>query len=347
LLNRDGEYAHQVKIDNLLRFNTIKQHTQSPAVVVQVAKTIPSLIVSGDDLAIGRKDPFTVAKMDENIPVSLYISNIPSYNSRYEVSNEDVRNLFPDAAGIVLTKLRFGYKEEEVSEYTPRSRDRGTHNKQRGPLGDALVEFDTAEHMEAAAAEVLTVKDGEVFTPKRELKLKDKVLSVMYLTDYVQSKKKRKSHDNAAEGKEEKKQEADVVEEKEAKRFEMDWNPGCVIAIKGIEGEKCDREAILKAVAEGLGITEEDVKSQKIFADYSRGQTEGAIRFLEPSETIQALCDKLCQGDVKVAETKVEASILAGDEETKYWETFIEFKNKQIQDRIKERSTKKKQRRNH
>ena len=124
--------------------------------------------------------------------------------------------------------------------------------------------------------------------------------------------------------------------------FNFDWKPNCVIRLEGLP-DSCDREAILSAVATGLGVDEEAVKSRKIYADFSRGQTEGAIRFPDSDDAIPQLAQKLKSGDLEISSTKVgDARILEGEEEKKYWDDFIEFKNKQIRHKEEEKRQKKK-----
>jgi hypothetical protein len=129
--------------------------------------------------------------------------------------------------------------------------------------------------------------------------------------------------------------------------FKLDWKPGSVIQLTGLS-ESCDREAILAAVADGLGITVEAVKDQNIYADFSRGQTNGAIRFNTPSEATSELASKLAKGEVKIAGGAVEsAKIIEGEEEIKYWNEFVKFKNKQLKHRAEERAMKKKRHHHH
>ena len=124
----------------------------------------------------------------------------------------------------------------------------------------------------------------------------------------------------------------------EEKVFTFDWKPRCVIRIKEV-GPECSREAILDAVAKGLNVEVSDVKERNIYADFSRGQTEGAIRFKGPSEDIEDLCKKLAAGELEIAGQKVgSAHVLEGDEESTYWNDFIDFKQKQMQHRQDERN---------
>ena len=88
------------------------------------------------------------------------------------------------------------------------------------------------------------------------------------------------------------------------------------------------------------------MRDRKIYMDFSRGQKDGAIRFSEPAEEIAKLCQQLNGGDLEVAGSKVEsAAILEGEEETKYWTNFIDFKNKQLKERAGKRNNNNKRRR--
>ena len=130
--------------------------------------------------------------------------------------------------------------------------------------------------------------------------------------------------------------EEEEVAEEELPKFSVDWKPGCVIKLEGL-AEACDREQILEAVATGLNKDAESVKEMKVYADYSRGQPHGCIRFLTP-ESVPEILEKLQSGDLHVAGAKVEkASILEGDEEKQYWEDFMEFKTRQLRQRNDER----------
>jgi hypothetical protein len=322
---------------------------------VEAAKTLcaEKLVVSENNEAIGLVEPFTLAQMDDNLPLSLYISNLPHSKNQYDVTTDDIRGLFKDAK-ITLVKLRFGFDENDDSEATndeqqdeKNAKSPGKKKKRRIPTGSALVEFETVQDLEKEAADVLTMKDGEKLQPKRELKVGDTVLEVMLLKEYVDSKKKRKAENSNGTKKDRNGNDEGAADNEDtsstpAKVFTFDWKPGCVIRIIGVP-EDCSREAILETIARGMDISVEDVKKKSIYADYSRGQTDGAIRFPEPDPKIQELCEKLNAGALDVAGSKVEsAKILEGEEEKSYWDAFIDFKNKQIQQRAEERSSKKK-----
>lgn len=327
LLSEEGDHPHQVTVESLLRFNTIKQHTTKPEDVVEAALSMDELVVSDDKLAIGRAKPFTASMMDDNIPLTLCVGNLPNEDNKYTVGLDEVRDLFSEYGKVSMVKFRF----------------QGTSRK-RTPSGMAMVEFADQEGADKASADVLTSKEGKATESKRKLKLGDAELTVITLKDFIEGSKRnrddkrQRSEDGGADGEDD--------EKKELEPFTIDWKKGCVIRIKGV-AEGCSREAILSAVASGLGITVDEVKDKNVYADYSKGQKDGAIRFETP-DSVEDMLKKLKSGDLEVAGAKVEeAFVLEGDEEEKYWQDFIDFKNKQRQHRFEERSSKrKKQRRN-
>ena len=167
----------------------------------------------------------------------------------------------------------------------------------------------------------------------------------MLLAEYIATRKA----ENAADRKENSgtKREHEDAEEEDAENptFTIDWKPNCVIRMEGLP-ESCDREAILDTIAAGLEISVNEVMTRKIYADYSRGQPAGAIRFPEFGPFIAKIAASLKSGDLKIKDTKVEdARVLEGDEEKKYWDDFIAFKNKQIAHREEEKRARKKQKR--
>ena len=333
LLKSEGGY---VPIDVLLKFNSIKQHTTDPSVVVTAAKTIGTLVLAEDEKSIARKTPFTMSMMNDNIALSLYVSNVPITEAeddkpaQYAVKMEDVRALFEPYGDVTLVKLRF-------------KRADGDNKKRNVPVGAAFVEFSTEEQLSKAAEEVLTKKGGEIVEAKKTLILGGNTLEVVTMKEWLDEKKKKEPDGNKESPK--KRDRDEKPAEVEVEEFNIDWKKGCVIKVKGLAAD-CDREAIRAAVAKGMGKTEKELKELGVYADFSRGQTEGAIRFNEPDASIGELARKLANGEVEIAGAKVDAaSILEGDDETKYWADFIEFKNKQLKHRAEERVSRKKSRR--
>ena len=85
-------------------------------------------------------------------------------------------------------------------------------------------------------------------------------------------------------------------------------------------------------------MTVDQIKDLKIYVDFSRGQKDGAVRFLV-SDKVADLCAKLGSGEVLVSGAKVEsAHVLEGDAEIKYWDEFMAFKNKQMSHKRDEKS---------
>jgi len=342
-----------VPIEALLRFNTVKKYTDKPVVVIQAAKELTeSLVVNEGKMAISRVIPFTDEMMEQNIPKSLYIQNLPMKETglgdkkikRYDIYVDEIRAIFSKYGDVALVKLKFS-TDNGGSNRNKRQRNR------ESPIGAGMIEFHKQEDLEKAAEATLTFKNGEKIDPKEkstlvESKTRKSVveLDVMLLSEYLKSSKEMegKEEKKSSDSNNKNKRREQDEEKKEIRKFTVDWKPGCVIKIRGLP-EGCDRETLLDCVAKGLDISVEDVKTLKVYADYSRGQTEGAIRFPEKSDSIMKISKKLIDGELTILDTKVEqALILAGEEEQKYWERFIEFKNKQIMLQHDERQNRRK-----
>lgn len=324
-----------VSIDALLRFNTIKKHSDKAEVLVKAAKELAdSLVVDEEKMTISRVSPFTKDMMNGNIPKSLYLTNLPVTESKeYDVKVEDLRSLFEKYGKVVLVKLKFAnaprVKTEKNDYYGPSAGQK----RRKIPIGAAMIEFQNQEDLEKAAAATLTTKGGETAEPTDKISLADTDLGVMLLSEYIESRKGKKK---SSGDKKRSQPEADE-EEKEIPKFTLDWKPNCVIKVRGLP-EGCDREAMLSAIGKGLDISPNDVKDRKIYVDYSRGQKDGAIRFPEPSDSVGELAKKLKDGELKILDASIEdAAILEGDDEKKYWEEFIEFKTKQMIQRAEEK----------
>ncbi len=315
-----------VKIETLLKFNTIKKISDDPSMIVKAAKieSISSRIkLSDDETSICRVVPFTMDMMDGHVPLSLRVTNIPmkkleNGKSVYAVSRQDVENLFRDQKDfgpVALVRMQYERRERSDNKKTA-----------PGPKGWALVEFETVEDLQKAEDELCRAEGDE--TPKRVLKLLDNDLQIENFKKWIDSKPDRKRKREKSDENEEKK----VNDEKnvraiEFEPFTIDWQKGCVIRLKGL-GDTCDREAIIAAVEEFMGKPAEGKKMA--FADYSRGQSDGAVRFHEHSDKIAEFQKKLNDGEITIAGSKVDtALLLEGEEEENYYKSFIDFKNKQ------------------
>jgi RNA binding motif len=344
--------AGAVPIEALLRFNTIKQHTTDPKVVVKAVATLLSdkLEVKDEEKSIARVKPFTRELMDENIPLTLYVKNLPTKEVdnhgtkqlQYNVQMEDVRKLFESYGEVAIVKLRFkksAHSDDDHHTDDIKAAEEGGGKKpiRRYPMGDCLVEFEDKESLDKAAADVVTLKEGEAVAANRKLQIGDETLEVMTLRDYMDGLKKRKRDKEGGKDGDGAGGEAN----EDTSEFTIDWKQGCVVSLKGLP-EACDREAILDAVMAACDLTKEAMKEKKIYADYSRGQKDGAVRFPETDLT-KMFTEKVKSGDVKIGDTRLEqATVLEGDEEKKYWDDFVQFKKQQIKHRQDEKKGRKK-----
>jgi RNA recognition motif-containing protein len=325
LMDGDGEEKGRVPVESLLKFNTIKCYTEKVEVVAKAAKALPDLLTLDEtETAIGRKVAFTEDMMNENIPKSLYIKNLPLKEKEhggkeYGCTVDEVKELFKEYGDVVLVKMMWA---------GPR--------KQKQPDGCAMVEFSTKDGMEKAAAATLTIKDGSEVEATENVTMGESKIGVMLFSEYFEKKQKEDT------GKSGNKRDREDKEEKEIRTFTCDWKPGCVIKIKGLP-EGCNREAILEAVALQLDISMTEVKNKKIYADFSIGQTEGALRFLEPDDHVAVMANRFKTGELQISGAKVEdAFLLEGDVEKKYYDDFIAFKNKQIRHHEENKRSRKK-----
>lgn len=354
------DFTGSVPVDDLIRFNSIKKYGTDPAIVIAAAKSIGDFLeVVESGKALARVKPFTTADMDGNVPLTLVVKNLPTGKNpknqrytRYETSVTEVTAMFEEYGKVALVRLLF----EKVLD----RKGRTLYNKRGPPKGKALVEFASLESLQKAAAELVTYQDGKEVEPKKPLELKGNKLAVMLLTEHIEVKAKRDAEaeqnekvngTNGQNGSNSKKRkepptdgnnqngdkDGDTKQIAVDKLFSIDWKPGCVIELKGLP-EGCDREAIRDAI--------KDHTSINLYADYSRGQKNGALRFSEPSDDVKTVAEKLAKGEIKISDGAVEsAKVLEGDEEKKYWDTFIEFKRKQQRHRAEERGGWKKPRR--
>mmetsp|Transcript_22346 Transcript_22346/g.64039 ORF Transcript_22346/g.64039 Transcript_22346/m.64039 type:complete len:382 (-) Transcript_22346:23-1168(-) len=340
LMNDKGSMAHKLTIESLLRFNTIKQHTTKPAVIIKAAKELSDLLtINDEETAIGRVVLFTKEMMDGHVPKSLHLKNVPlkkkdgnEQEMQYAVTVEEIRDIFAKYGEVAMIKLKWGAHGDADGEGDDDGRKQ---RKKKIPTGCALVEFSTEADLEKAAEATLTTKNGESQEPKEKIVFGEAEVQVMLLSEIKtqNDNRKRKSKDDEPD---------DNVE---VKTFTFEWQPGCVITMTGVPVD-CDREALLDMVAEGMGITVEEVKDKKIYVDYSRGEKNAALRFPVHGDHIADICKKLQDGNLQIKGSKVEtARILDGDDEKKYWDDFIAFKNKQIHQRADEKRSRKKQRR--
>jgi len=317
-LDQEDDFGGSISAKKLLKYKSISTHTSKEGEVIKAAKTLPDLLVVVDDKEISLKKPMKKSELDDNIPLSLCLSNLPVKDENYAVSDSDLKSLFKKYGKVthVQFKLKIQSNDDEDDdddEDTNKNRQKQKMNKI--PSGECVIEFETAEEMTKAAKDLIT---GEKKKKKKGLEIKGNKIKVIKLSDYM---------DGKDAGPKKRKEPSPVVQ------YQLEWKPGCVIEIKGLDAKICDREAIKSAIGE---------EDSGVYADYSRGQKDGAIRFSEPSKKVKKLANKLNSGEIKICKKAVKsACLLEGDEEKAYWKKFIDFKTKQMREREDEKRTKK------
>lgn len=315
-----------VEINTLLKFNTIKKLSTDPAVIAEAVAKVesPKLKLNDEKTSIARVDPFTSEMLKDNVKVSLRVSDLPvkenedGSGSEYVNSRDEVEKLFSEFGKVALVRLLTYYDKRE---------------SKRTAVGKAFVEFASMESMEKAVAELCA--SGSEEKPKKVLKLGETELRVKTMQQWLDKKAAEKdAKDNERETAKRAREEdsAKAQEEIETIEFKLDWKKGCVVTLEGVP-EGCDREMLLDVVKKNIG----DVEAR---ADYSRGDTDGKIRFNEPNDKIAELVIKLNDGSVTVGggEGKLtKAGILEGEAEDKYYENYIAFRTKQMREKAQEK----------
>jgi RNA recognition motif-containing protein len=324
-----------VTIDVLLRFNTIKSVTEDPKLIAQAVKEVkkPELKLNDDESAIARVEPFSEDMMEDNVKVTLRVSNIPTKETEkgddYDVSRDEITALFQEYGDVAMVRLL-------------RSKLRGNDNKVA--VGRGFVEFHSVEDMEKAVAELCVENiEDESLKPKKVISVKGTDLKVKTMQQWLDKKQAQRGDRGAPKpnkgGKRKAEQEA-AKAEIEAIEFKLEWKPACVISLKGLP-DNCDREAIITAVKGFMG---DDIT---VRADYSRGMKDGAVRFDFPDEKINALANEMKEGKITISGEKVEsATVLEGDAEKKYYDDYIAFRTKQMRANAEEKQNRKKRRNN-
>merc|ERR1719354_1540682 len=135
-------------------------------------------------------------RMDDNIPLSLYVSNLPtedakeddpSSKAKFKITVEELRKPFEGFGTVTYSKLRFKpEKKDGHSDGAPRGKQKWM------PAGAGFVEFETKEQLKAAAEETCTVKDGADVEPKTSIEIGGNKVKVITMQEWLDSKKKDK-----------------------------------------------------------------------------------------------------------------------------------------------------------
>lgn len=311
-----------VAIQKLLRFNSIKKITTDQEKIVQAVETSellkPILMLNKDKTSIGRINKFDINNIKDNIPLTLFVKGLPTSNveisedgkelppKSYAVQVDEVKQLFLEYGEIALVRLRYKKKLKKSDPTIAK--------------GEAFIEYESEEMAQKAAADLCKVGDAE---PKKRLTIKGNELFVQPMKEWLELKEKEEGEEKSDKRK---RKSSAENEGKEAADDEFDivWNPGCVISVKGFP-DNCDREAIREAMKDYV-----PSDPKELYLDFSRGQKSGALRFETPTDKIKELAEKLNSGEIEIIGCKVEsAHVLEGEEEKTYWDNFKEFKRKQ------------------
>jgi RNA recognition motif-containing protein len=342
------ERAGCVTLDSLLKFKTINAISDDKDLLTRAAKgedeeygeRLKKLIVINDKEEVRRVEVFDWKTMGDGSKLSLYVKGIPltEGEERYDVTRDEVKELFEQYGCVGIVNLRFGRKEDG----------------KKGPLGKGVVEFEDEEGISKAVADLVAEPDesGETSNakdPKTVLELKGSKLTIekmLPIKIFQKNEKNKRSRDeNKSPSKDEIADEEDEVKV-EFEPVTIDWEKGCIIALSGLNTDKCDRESIREAVSDILGVSK-DVKTSGLYVDYTRGNADGKLRLKDTGKEaeMKELVAKLTDGTVLIADEKVgSAKILEGEEEKQYWKEYIEFLNNRKRQREEEKAQNKKRR---
>lgn len=345
-----------ISLDNLLKFKTIQSISQDKNLLSKAARgedeeygeRIKNLIVLNDDRGeIRRVETFDWKTMGDGSSLSLYVKNVPmNEEQRYAVTRDEVKALFEPFGRVAIVNLRFGRKDGE---------------KKSVALGKAVVEFEDDAGIKSAVADLVTPdtdgnegeenEDKATAIPKTILELKGNKLTVEKMLPFKMFQNKDNGKNKRSRDEADIKDEGDDKDNEEDVQIEfepitVEWEKGCVIALTGLNTERCDRESIREAVSDVLKVSK-DVKTSGLYVDYNRGGSEGKLRLKEVGKNLEMkeLVEKLTDGSIVIAGEKVEsAKILEGEEEEKYWEEYTKFVNNRKRQREEEKFANKKRR---
>lgn len=277
-----------VTIETLLTFNRLKSLTTAVDVVAAaLKKSTNQLLEVSEDGTKIRRSPAKPA---------------PESNKEQQQKLDELSVYvkgFPQTATIDELLEFFGQFGKCINVFMRR------YPKTRKFKGSVFATFETKEQA-----------DG--FLAKEGVKYNELELTRSMKTDYVARKKqerqarldekaKKKAANNEAAGGDA------AAEEPEAPEIVL----GCLLRIKGL-GSETTWENLKEAFASYAAVA---------FVDYSRGQPEAVLRFVEEGSAQAVLAKLGAQGEpLKVNGHEVTAEALEGDEEVEYWKKLTAAK---------------------
>lgn len=325
-----------ITLEQLLKFHTIKSISTDKVLLAQAAAALKDELTYDEEKEeLRRVVPFDWETMGDGSYLSLCCKNVPltteeegDGEKKYAVTRDELKALFEPYGKVGIVKLRFGRRDGQAY-----------------PLGMAIIEFENAEGIEKASADLLSKEEDGDAAPTKELEIKGNKLTfekVKPMKCFQNKNSKRSRGDDDGNDKEGGHDEEEIKFEP----VKVEMIKGCVISLTGLSDETCDRESIREAVSDILKVTK-DIKTSGLYVDYTRGETSGNLRLTESKpEEMKELVDKLNDGSILIANSKVgSAKVLEGEEEVAYWKGFEEFLNNRKRMALEEKKQKKKQKR--
>jgi hypothetical protein len=345
-----------IEISSLIKFNSIKKISVDIAAIAEAAKTIDEVVVSKDGEAIRRRDP--LPENNDANERTLFVKDLPMEEDATEAAAAAesaapaaTESAAPAATEVAAAAAPVAEKSGEEAAETPAetsskapaapkakkpfvpkrftcdvaavsalfasygeialvrfrfSKTDLAKGLKKSALGGAFVEFKTKEGCEAAKAAI--AEEGKKWL------VNDKEVIVSTMADFLSANKKGGKGPNAGKKdaggkKEEKKEEAKI------EIVPIEWEKNTVISFTAVP-EGCDREMIQDAFESVEGV---DAKAD-LYIDYSRGESDGSVRFKTVNAEIANIAKKFVDGELTIGGTKVGgATVLEGEEEEKYW----------------------------
>ena len=141
-----------IEIETLLRFNTVKKISTEAALIARAAEGVSHVVLSRDREAIRRKDP--VPEKIDNVPRSLRVKNIPKRDNNYDVTVDEVKEIFSKFGEVSIVRFRF----------LKADKNRGFDKK---CLGEVFVEFKDVDSVVKAMEKAKEVS-AKIVPHKRE-----------------------------------------------------------------------------------------------------------------------------------------------------------------------------------
>lgn len=289
-----------IPIDTLLTFNKLKAMTTDAAAVAAAMEGSDIVVVSDCKTKLRRKEPLP---MDDNSKQrTLYVKGFPTEE---DISIEDIEAKFSDFGKVLMVRIR------------------RENNAEKKFKGSAFIEFSTEAEMQKAVDESNTATVNEEGVPSSKVTLSYKetpFVCVMPFAEWLKRKQDKKGgkkdKDTSSTGKRVREEDEDSADEAPEKNEE--YTKGCILHVENIPADGNFTLYQIKDVFKEKG----NVK----YVEYNEGDVAAFIRVadVESSEAIKKAVDN---GDIKLGEGKITATVLEGAAEEEYWSKIISASN--------------------